>query len=746
MRLGHRSVLLGAVTLFLVSGCDFSSPWGSSSSGSEYGVANSTGSTGGSGGTGGGTTNPTGGVGGESGTKGSDDMVVVTPSTSGAIVTIGASQTISVTFTSSDGLAITGFGISGSLGTLPAGWSGPAAFTCARVSTGSACVLNLTYAPTAADTGTVVLNYVYVDNAGLSKAPGGSVTIPYQAIAENNVVATAYPTGQINAAVGHGTQTVSINFTTDTNNATVDDAATDLTITSNLAALPAGWASAETSFSCAIVSSGSGCQLVLTYAPMMAGSGTLNLSYSYVDDTGAGRVGTLNIPYSSISANTVIATASPSGQINAAIKTGSQAVAVTFTTDDGKPASKLLVTSDLSALPAGWHSSSGSFACGSVSTGNGCQLALTYAPTALATGTLALTYAYEDDTGAAQTGTLNLLYEATTNDNVTATPSPSGQINAVVGLGSQNVAVVFTTDDGRLATALQLTSSLAALPAGWSSPDSSFACTSVSSGSTCQLNLTYTPNARAAGTLTLHYSYKNNANVARTGTLNIPYRATTNDSIVGTPSQSAVTVITGNTAAVNIIFATDDSNPASALSVTSGLTPLPAGWSSTATSLSCATVSAGTVCQLALSYAPIAVDSGTLTLGFSYVNDAGFAKTGTVSITYRANADDTVGAVWAPNPISIPATTFQSVTVTFTTSDGNPGSALSVTSGLTLPADWSGPASFSCSTVSAGTPCQLVLSYAPPTTESGSLTFTYSYTNNAGIAKQGTVVIAYGAT
>src|ERR1700733_9808667 len=275
MKRYHREVLISAVTLSLLAGCDFTSPWGSSSNGTESGATAVTG-TGGTGGTGTGgtgtgtTTGPTGGVGGETGTYGNDDTVVATSSTTGVVTAVGASQTASVTFTSSDGRAITGFGISGSLGTLPAGWSGPSTFTCALVAAGSGCVLNLTYAPTALDSGVLVLNYVYVDNAGLSKAPGGSISIPYEAIAQNNVVATVSPAGQINAAVGGGVQSVSINFTTDTDNAATDSAATNLAVTTNLASLPAGWTSASAGFSCAIVSSGSGCQLVLAYAPTAA--------------------------------------------------------------------------------------------------------------------------------------------------------------------------------------------------------------------------------------------------------------------------------------------------------------------------------------------------------------------------------------------------------------------------------------------------------------------------------------------
>jgi hypothetical protein len=752
MKRYHRAVLIGALTLSLLAGCDFTSPWGSSSSSTAYGATAVGGNTGGSGtgGTGTGTTTgPKGGVGGESSTKGVDDAVVATSSMTAVVAAIGASQTASVTFTSGDGRAITGFGISGSLGTLPSGWSGPGTFTCALVEAGSGCVLNLTYAPTALDSGVLVLNYVYVDNAGLSRAPGGSISITYEAIAQNNVVATVSPAGQINASVG-GVQSVSINFTTDTDNAATDRAATNLAVTTNLAALPAGWTSASAGFSCALVVSGSGCQLVLTYAPMAAGRGTLTLDYSYLDDSGAARIGQINIPYSNASANTVVATASPSGQINTAEKSGGQAVAVTFTTDNGKAASKLMITSGLTDLPAGWRSASRTFSCAGVSTGNGCQLGLTYAPLAIATGTLTLGYAYTDDTGTAQSGTFNLAYAATTNDNVVATPSPSGQINAVVAEGSQAVSVVFTTDDGRLATGLQLTTKLAALPPGWSSTASSLACPTVSSGSGCALNLTYQPPAAGAGTLTLNYTYKNNAGQRRTGSLNIPYRAKTDDSIAGTPApSSSLSVVTGSSLAVTVAFATDDGEPASALSVTSGLSPLPAGWSSTATSFQCATVSPSTLCQLSLTYAPTAVvGNSTLTFGYSYTNDAGFARTGTVSIAYLALSNDTVIGTPSPNPVTVASGNSLPVTVAFTTNDGNPASALAVTTDLSkLPAGWSSTSgSFTCLTVSAGTVCELPLTYAPTAVGSGILTLGYTYSDDSGNVKTGTVTIDYSAT
>ncbi len=621
MRLARYSIFLG-VWLLLLSGC------GSGSYSSSRGTDNGSGSGSSSGGTG--ANPPANPIGGTPGPTGTNNLVIATPSVGGVVsVAVGAAQTVSITFTSSDGKRISGFGISGTLATLPTEWSGPVSFACAAVSAGSGCVLNLKYAPTAVAAGTLTIDYVFVDNSSMPST-GGSVTIAYAATAHNNVIATASPTGEINAAVGGSSRSVNVNFITDDGNV-----ATDLTLTTDMSGI-AGWNMAVAGFSCAIVSTGSGCQLPLTFAPSAAARGTLVLNYSYTDGSGVARTGTLNIPYSSTSQAGVVANATPAAQINAAINSAGQAVAVSFTTADGKPAAGLYVTSALTALPAGWKSASNAFTCNSVGSGNGCQLHLTYAPLVLAGGTLILNYAYTDAGGVARTGSLNLPYAATTNDNSVATASPTGQINAVVGLGTQAVLVTFTTDDGRIATALQLTSSLAALPADWSTSVTSFACSGFSSGSLCQLPLSYAPTAAGNGTLILMYSYNNNAGEPMTGSVNIAYQATTDDNIVGTPSPTSLAVSSGSSTPVIVTFTTDDGNPASALSVTSDLTALPSGWSSGTPVLACGVVSTGSTCLLNLTYAPTAADSGSLSLTYSYKNDSGTIKTGSVSIPYTA--------------------------------------------------------------------------------------------------------------
>jgi hypothetical protein len=626
MQAAQRTFLACLFSLTYLSGCD------STDSGSSSGLytASSGETTSGGTGTGGGSTGPGGFTGPAGGTTGTKDSVIATPSVPGTVtVTAGASQTVSVTFTSSDGRPIHGLGITST--TLPADWSGTDGYSCTLVGNGSSCVLNLTYSPAAAENGTVTVNYIFINNAGQEETPGGIVTIPYAATTANNVVAASSPIGQVTAALGAGGQPVTINFTTDD-----DNAATNLALTTDLGSLPAGWSSTASTFSCAIVSAGNGCQLPLQFKPTAANTGMLTLNYTYSDNSGTARAGTLNVPYSTTTDGTVVATVSPAGQVNAVKTTGNQSVTISFTTDDGKTASNLMLLSDLTALPAGWTAAVNALTCGSVGTGNGCQLTLNYAPTALTSGTLSLNYSYRDAGGTYNVGSFNVPYAATTNDNVVGTAAPSGQISAIVGDVSPTVAIAFTTDDGRPATALEVTTNLAALPAGWVSSATTFTCSGINGGTTdCVLPLTFTPTAAANGSLALAYKYNNDAGEAKTGTVNIPYVANTNNTVDATASLNLLNVLTGSTTPITVTFVTDDGNPASALTVT-GLSPLPAGWSSGSSTFTCASVTTGAGCQISLGYAPTAADSGSLTLAFSYTNNSGVAKTGSVIVPYTA--------------------------------------------------------------------------------------------------------------
>jgi hypothetical protein len=131
--------------------------------------------------------------------------------------------------------------------------------------------------------------------------------------------------------------------------------------------------------------------------------------YGYNDNSGNAKTGSVSIAYVATTHNNLVATLSPSGSISAVVNSGSVPVTLTFTTDDGNPATAITITSGLSTLPAGWYGPP-TFSCSSASTGTGCQLALTYAPNVNGSGTVALGYGYEDDSGTAKTGTANITY------------------------------------------------------------------------------------------------------------------------------------------------------------------------------------------------------------------------------------------------------------------------------------------------------------------------------------------------
>ena len=397
-----RSLALGAGALSMLSACG-SSSYGTAA-GSNPAVSGTTGTPGG--------TTGTGGLppGGEAGVKGTHNSIVGTPPASMVSAVVGSKITVPYTFTSSDGRSISGFAINNSLGAaLPAGWTGPQFFGCQTVSTGSGCVLNLVYQPTAYTTPQMVtLNYVFVDNSN-EPVTAGSVTFNYQATTNDNVIATPAPAGQINATIGSGTQTVTVTYAT-------DDArpAANLAVTGTVpAALPAGW-SGPVASTCASVSAGIACTMAWTYTPAAPGSGVITVDFAYDNDSATAKTGSFNIPYAATANNNILGMVSPSSPINVT-GPGPQTVTVTFYTDDGFLASNLVITTDLATLNVpnpGWSSALSTFSCASVSApSTSCKLSLSYAPAAPGDlGMLQLGYTYKDNAGTVKTGSVNINY------------------------------------------------------------------------------------------------------------------------------------------------------------------------------------------------------------------------------------------------------------------------------------------------------------------------------------------------
>lgn len=424
---------------------------------------------------------------------------------------------------------------------------------------------------------------------------------------------------------------------------------------------------------------------------------------------------------------------------------------VTFTSDDGASISNLSITSGLT-LPAGWTGPA-TFTCATVSTGNGCLLSLNYAPTAAGSGTITLAYSYTNNAGTAKTGSLDVAYASTVGgNNVVTQVSPAGQILGIVG-GSQPVSFTFVTDDHLVATNLDITAGLTNLPTGWSGPSTTFHCDSVSNGNGCQLTLNFTPAATGSGSITLSYSYTDSASVAKTGTKTVTYAATTQNHVIGTVNPPGeVTGVINGTQPVSVTFASDDGNAVTGFSVTTNLASgLPAGWSSTSSTFTCATITRDSACELDLSYAPTVTDQGQVTLGYTYTDHTGSVQTGTVVIPYLTTLSDNVVGAVSPSPVRLLIGDSKTVFVTFTTDDGNTATGLTLTTpnfGTTLPSGWStDPGTFSCSAVSttAVNSCRLRLFYQPTQAANSSFSIGYSYTNNLAVVKHGTINVQYRA-
>ena len=61
-----------------------------------------------------------------------------------------------------------------------------------------------------------------------------------------------------------------------------------------------GWSTSGSSFTCATIDGGTGCQLTLTYTPTTpTDTGTVQIPFNYTNNAGIGCNGTLNINYQS---------------------------------------------------------------------------------------------------------------------------------------------------------------------------------------------------------------------------------------------------------------------------------------------------------------------------------------------------------------------------------------------------------------------------------------------------------------
>ncbi len=386
-----------------------------------------------------------GGASGSSGASGTPAVSTAITASSLSNVPVNRSTPVIVAFNAANGGSATALTVTTGLSTLPSGWSAASSsFTCATVNAANPCDLTLIYNPgTAGVSGTLTLGFTYLDSQGRQQQ--GSVGIAYSSAAVNSVTTSVAPTGPVQGIVG-STSAVSVTFAS-------GDGAPDsnLALVTDPGSLPSGWSVQSSALPCTTVTGAGGCQLQLAYAPTAAAaSTTLTLAFSYTDDAGAARTGSVAIAYSAVVPGTVTAAATPASA-NSTFIGSTAAVSVVFSATGGA-ATNLQVTS---TLPTGWTLAGGTLPCAQVGSGNTCEATLNYAPVSATSATpLSLQYAYTDNVGEPRTGQLNIPYSAVPH------------IAYITNLASNSVTQCTLSVTGALENCTQATSPVINGPAG----------------------------------------------------------------------------------------------------------------------------------------------------------------------------------------------------------------------------------------------------------------------------------------
>jgi hypothetical protein len=336
-------------------------------------------------------------------------------------------------------------------------------------------------------------------------------------------------------------------------------------------------------------------------------------------------------------------------------------------------------------------------------------------------------------------------------NTVVASPNEASELKLYAGQ-SRQITLSFKTSDGGSATELALALPAGGLPAGWSIGSNRRRCERVDADNLCQIALTYAPAAaEQPSVVTFPYSYRNNKGDAGTGNIAIAYRAmAVNAATTALLPAGQVKGVTGKASTILLSFGTNDDSPATDLHVETNLATLPAGWSSPATGLDCASFGVKSVCQLALTYTPpSAAPASALAIGYRYKDGSGKQQTATANIDYSATAPNTVAASLSPaGVVRAKAGSSQQVQLTFAPSDSSPASALHLSTDVAkLPAGWSVKAStLPCATVDGNGGCTLALSYAPvPDEPAGKLDIDYAYTDATGRGLTGKTTVNYAS-
>lgn len=515
-----------------------------------------------------------------------------------------------------------------SLGSLPAGWSwtgstssnvDPSVFT--GVSTGSGSQIFLTFSPTStSNSGTLSLDLL--SNTGDVIR---TITFPYQATTDNNVVPVTSVPVQVVSTSSSGIQPVIVSFLSDSTTPITNFSVPSLS-------LPAGWTSTASSLSCPVVNNS--CFLTLNYNPALAASsGVVTITGTGTSSSSATKQVTVSIPYSNngtASGSNLVPIVNSGQPVVAGALGSSQVVPITFKASGSTPVTGVTLSG---TLPAGWTTLSGSSTVSSstasvLSAGaNNFVVNLVYSPTGSASSgvqSFALTATGTSGSNTITTG-VNVNYQSTpaSSNNLIASTTSLGNVGSTTS-GQQQIGVSFFTDNGTLATGVVLNATdVATLSSlGIAVSPSLNVCDGTTTSSACNVTLTYNSslNPSLTGANTLRYTYYDQSGTSKDGTLVFNFAPATQTQMMATLSTGLPVVGTydslapgANATPVTVSFTT---NQGTGILENIAAT-LPGGWVlSSGPTLPCS-VTTTPSCSATYTYQPTALTSST-SFDFNY--------------------------------------------------------------------------------------------------------------------------------
>jgi hypothetical protein len=512
--------------------------------------------------------------------------------------TTSAAQAVTITDTGNAAVTISSIALTGA---NPGDYAISANTCPASLGAGASCQVNITFSP--ATTGARTAALTFTDNATGSpqNVPlSGTGFTPTQTLSFN-------PTSLTFATQNTGTTSAAQGVTiTDTGNTAVTISSIALT-----GANPGDYA-ISTNTCPASLGAGASCQVNITFSPTTTGARTAAITFTD-NATGSPQ----NVPLSGTGQTpTFILTFNPTSLTFATQNTGSTSAAQGIGIQNTGNAAVTLSSFVLTGANPGDYAISANTCPGSLPAGNGCQVNITFSPTAAGARSAALTVTDNASgspqsvplSGTGQVPTFTLTFTPT---SLTFPAQNTGTTSAPQGVSIQNTGNSPVTMNGFSLTGASASSYTIAAnncPTGGST---------LGVGNACQVNITFSP--AATGTLTAALTVADNATgnpqtVSLSGTGQTPTMILS----FSPPSLTFPTVNTGSNNAMG--FSVTDTGNSPVTFTSFAVSGANAG-DFTITQNTCpsspATFSAGASCSIQVTFAPSAAGARSASIVFT---------------------------------------------------------------------------------------------------------------------------------